>query len=202
MKERVSINRHQRQTELYAIVRMEDVGLKNVSNVLERIDRNRCTYRPSSTTLFRRPLCSQTLALRHLLWTSSHYPEQVEECSRKNLVFGFPITNEWFLEPYEVMKKSDVKEASEEFLSTASALADLCQSMYPDWGHISLVVVACGDYGSCTLIRVGAAGWKPPKSVIVDMAKELRKYGLVEKPNWFPGIGLKSTHHKSVGGCG
>lgn len=130
-------------------------------------------------------------------------PEQVEASSRKNLVFGFPLTNEWFFELYEVMKerKMDVKGAPEEFLSLAVKLADLCQSMYPDWRHIDLVVVACGDYGTCTLIRVGAAGWKPPKDVIVDMAKQLRKYGLVEKPNWFPGLGLKSTPHASIYGC-
>ena len=30
------------------------------------------------------------------------------------------------------------------------------------------------------------------------MAKDLRKYGLAEKPNWFPGIRLKSANHKSL----
>lgn len=53
-------------------------------------------------------------------------------CSHKNLVFSFPITNEWFSEFYEVMKGTrDVKETSEEFLRTTSALADLCQSIIP-----------------------------------------------------------------------
>lgn len=128
--------------------------------------------------------------------------EQITACPRKNLVFGFPISHEWFSDLYEVLKrKEEVQEYSEEFLSTTTALADLCQSMYPEWRHISIVSVACGeygDYGSCALIRVGAAGRKPPKEVILEMAKELRKYGLVEKPNWFPGIGLKSARHDFV----
>ena len=130
-------------------------------------------------------------------------PEQLKECSRQNLVFGFPITNEWFFELYEAMKKKrEVKEAPVEFVAMAGDLAALCQAMYPEWGHIDLLVVECEDYGMCTLIRVGAAGWKPPKSVIAGMAKELRKYGLVERPNWFPGTGLKSTPRKSVHGRG
>lgn len=91
-----------------------------------------------------------------------------------------------------------MEEASEEFLDMASLMADICQSMYPEWRHIDLVVVACGDFGGCALIKIGAHGWKPPNDVIADMAKELRKYGLVENPNLFPGIGLKSAPHRSL----
>jgi len=125
-------------------------------------------------------------------------PDQVAACPRKNLVFGFPISYEWFAELYEVMKKKEgTLECSQQFLSTTTALAELCQAMYPDWRHISVVRVACGNYGdvgNCALIRVGTAGWRPPKEVILEMAEELRKFGLVEHPNWFPGIGLKSTY--------
>ena len=52
----------------------------------------------------------------------------------------------------------EVEEYSEDFIITAGTLADLCQSMYPDWGHIGLVVAARGDYGGCALTRIGAAG--------------------------------------------
>ena len=86
-------------------------------------------------------------------------PEQIDMCSSQNVVFGLPITNEWFFGLYEVMKeKREVREASQEFLSLVTTMAELCQSMYPDWGHISPVVVAAGSYGECTLIRIGMHG--------------------------------------------
>ena len=126
-------------------------------------------------------------------------PEQIDMCDPQNVVFGFPITNEWFFGLYDVMKRErQVREASQEFLSLVSMMGEICQSMYPEWGHISPVVVAAGNYGACTLIRIGMHGWTPPRRVIVDMAKELRKYGLVEKPGWFPGIGLKSACYISI----
>ena len=90
-----------------------------------------------------------------------------------------------------------MEEASEEFLDMASLMADICQSMYPEWRHIDLVVVACGDFGGCALIKIGAHGWKPPGDVIAGTAKEPQKYGLVEKPNQFLGVGLKSALHNS-----
>jgi hypothetical protein len=124
-------------------------------------------------------------------------PDQLAECSHSRLTYGFPISYEWFSELYEAMKKrGEVEDYGDEFIATASAIASLCQSTYPDWRHIEVVMVLCGDYGdygSCGLIRVGAAGWKPPKEVVNKIAKELRRFGLVEKPNWFPALGLKST---------
>lgn len=128
-------------------------------------------------------------------------PDQVAASPRKNLVFGFPISHEWFSELYEVLKRNEgTLEYSEEFLSTTTALADLCQSIYPAWCHIDVVRVACGNYGDCAFIRVGAGGWRPPNEVILNMARELRKFGLLEKPGWFPGIGLKSAcrYYRSI----
>ena len=125
-------------------------------------------------------------------------PEQVAMCRREILVYGFPISHEWFSVMYDGLKRKGLaKEYSEEFLATATLLADLCQTIYPSWRHISVVMVVCGDYGeygSCALIRIGTAGWRPLNETVIDMAKELRKYGLTEKPNWFPGLDLKSMY--------
>ena len=123
--------------------------------------------------------------------------EQIAQCPRGKLSYGFPISYEWFDQLYETMKKKgEVEDYPNEFLSTTSAIASLCQSIYPDWPHIKVVSVLCGtygDYASCLLIRVGAAGWKPRNEVINKMANEVRKFGLVEKPGWFPTLDLKGA---------
>ena len=123
--------------------------------------------------------------------------EQIAQCPRGKLSYGFSISYEWFDELYETMKKKgEVEDYPNEFLSTTSAIAILCQSIYPDWPHIKVVSVLCGtygDYASCLLIRVGAAGWKPRNEVVNKMANEIRKFGLVEKPGWFPTLDLKGA---------
>ncbi|KAF9778459.1 hypothetical protein BJ322DRAFT_1025159 [Thelephora terrestris] len=122
-------------------------------------------------------------------------PNQVTECPRRLLVYGFPISFEWFDQMYEGLKRrGEVEEYAEQLWTTTEEIAGGCQSIYPDWRHIKVVTVACstyGDYGSCLLIRVGVVGWKPPGEVINEMAKELCKFGLVEEPNWFPTVGSK-----------
>ena len=109
-------------------------------------------------------------------------PEQIDMCSSQNVVFGFPITNEWFFGLYEVMKeKREVREASQEFLSLVTTMAELCQSMYPDRGHISPVVVAAGSYGECTLIRIWMYGWTPPRGVerLADIVRNKSRLTLI-----------------------
>ena len=91
-----------------------------------------------------------------------------------------------------------VEGHSAQFITSTKAIASVCQSMYPDWPYIRVVSVPCvnyKDYASCQLIRVGAAGWKPSKEAIDAIAKELQKYGLVEKPGWFPTLDLKGALH-------
>ncbi|KAF9778460.1 hypothetical protein BJ322DRAFT_1025160 [Thelephora terrestris] len=129
--------------------------------------------------------------------------DQVAQCPRRELVYGFPISFEWFDQMYEGLKKrEEVQSYSAQFWITTEAIAGGCQSIYPDWRHIKVVTVACstyGDYGSCPLIRVGAAGWKPPKEVINKIAERLRKFGLVEEPNWFPTVGSKTGETTRIG---
>ena len=80
--------------------------------------------------------------------------EQVAMCRRENLVYGFPISHEWFSAMYKGLKRKGLaKEYSEEFLATTTLLADLCQTIYPSWRHISVVMVVCGDYGSMGVAR-------------------------------------------------
>jgi hypothetical protein len=125
------------------------------------------------------------------------FPDQVAHCPRRLLVYGFPISFQWFDQMYEALKKrGEVQDYNAEFRSTTEDIASICQLIYPDWRHIKTVTVACAtyeNYGICPLIRVGAVGWKPPKDVINAIAKELRKFGLVEKPDWFPTSGSKGA---------
>ena len=126
-------------------------------------------------------------------------PDQLAECPRGKLSYGFPISYEWFDQLYEAMKEvGEVEDYSEQLLTTTSAIAGFCQSLYPDWRHIEVVTVLCGSYenhASCPLIRVGAAGWKPPNEVIDKMAKELQKFGMMEKPDWFPTLDPMGALH-------
>jgi hypothetical protein len=97
---------------------------------------------------------------------------------------------------HEGLKESgEVESYFAQLWTTTGAIASGYQSIYPNWHHIKVVTVACStyeDYGMCPFIRVGGLGWKPPKKIINEMAKELLKFGLVElSPIGSPRLGRR-----------
>ena len=126
-------------------------------------------------------------------------PEECRMCPKRFLVYGFPIPDEWFPHRYESMRAAGIELDSyeEEYSLAMKMLIDICEEVceVPPEGptRIGAAGVWCmrgGETEPCNLLRIGTYGRRPPFEVIMKMADSVTKFGIVEKPDWFPLYGV------------
>ena len=111
----------------------------------------------------------------------------------RKVVFGFPLTAEWFDFRYSHdldlrgLDKDAIKEKKHLYKDRLiTHILNVCDRMEGRVSRSLPTSVEASTVPSCWFIIIGIPGRRPSKEDVKKLRKTLWAYGITERPNWYP----------------
>ena len=111
----------------------------------------------------------------------------------RKVVFGFPLTAEWFNFRYfhdldlTALDKDAIKEKKHVYKDRLiTHILNVCDRMEGRVCRSLPTSVETSTVSSCWFIIIGNPGRRPSKEDVKKLRKTLWLYGITERPNWYP----------------